>query len=238
MRLLDAHIHLDFYNEFSRIVSEVLAANMQVVFVTHLPELFAKYKPLFITSDSIKLALGYHPILVNEYPLKKDLFCSLCTETDFIGEVGLDYITANSIKTRELQRDAFSYICEKANNKIFSIHSRASEEDALKILADNGVKKAIFHWYTGNEKVLRSILESGYYFSVNPMMLRSSKGIAILRELPISRVLVETDGPFTKYRNKIVLPSNLEEIYSEFSDFYRINNLSQIVFDNFKNLTL
>lgn len=236
MKLIDAHIHLDFYDNFDYVLDKIITLDMQTIFVTHLPELFKRYNSQIGILPNISLALGFHPILIREYDLNTQLFLEQMVETNFIGEVGLDYSISSSQVTRAKQREAFSFICQNANNKILSVHSRLAEKDVLYILKDNGVKKAIFHWYTGNENLLMKIIEQGYYFSVNHMMLHSNKGINILKQIPLNRLLIETDGPFTKYGDKIVSPVDLFHIYNDFSEFYQTDKLAQIIWENYSLL--
>ena len=67
-------------------------------------------------------------------------------------------------------------------------------------------------------------------------MLKSKRGKEILLRIPLNRILMESDGPFTKYENQIFSPQNLENIYNEFNRFYEINNFKDLVFENFKRL--
>lgn len=236
MKLLDAHIHLDFYDNIDKMLNSIIACDVQAVFVTHLPELFKRYKVQMAEYPNISLALGFHPILVNEYDLNKPLFQELKNKTKFIGEVGLDYSITSSQTLRAKQRDAFAFICKNIDDQILSIHSRLADEDTLKILKDNNVKKAVFHWYTGGEKLVPEIIEQGYFFSLNHVMLRSNKGVNILKQIPCNRILVETDGPFTKYGGKIVSPLHLKSIYKDFAEFYQIDDIAQVIWENYSLL--
>lgn len=233
MKLIDAHVHLDFYDNTSLFRRQIVDNDIQAVFVTHLPELYRKYLPFYKGDSNIFLALGYHPVLVEEYDLDVMLFRALLEDARFVGEVGLDYSITSSQTIRSKQREAFSIICSSVSNQILSIHSRLAERDVLEILKDNNVKKAIFHWYTGSEKLIEDIVQRGYYFSVNSMMLRSNKGMNILKLIPIDRLLIETDGPFTKYSNSIIAPIDLKNVYQQFSNFYQLDDFKQIVWKNF-----
>mgnify|MGYP000900402502 CR=1 FL=1 len=233
--MLDAHIHIDFYDDVKAVIQELSEYKVTCVFVTHVPELYAKY-----ASDSflkkhpnIHLALGYHPSVIGEYELDKNLFCDLIKNASFIGEVGLDYMTAKSDTTRESQRRAFDYICKMASGKIFTVHSRWAESDTLSILKRNDVKNAIFHWYTGNEKTIDDIVDCGYYFSINPAMLKTTKGRKCIDKIPVSRMLVESDGPFVKYDGKIIRPKDLGKIYKELGEYLGNADIEDIVSRNF-----
>lgn len=236
MPLIDSHIHIDFYDNPDSIIQNIEKENLKAVFVTHLPELFEKYNGQLKLSDHLFLALGYHPILINQYPFDKNLFEKNLNHTRFIGEVGLDYAVAKSLNTRLKQRDVFGFICKIATNHIFSIHARQAEEDVLRILTENKVKKAIFHWYSGDENLIHPIIDAGYYFSLNPSMLKSTKGRNILKKIPTNRILIESDGPFVKYKGNIFFPNDLSSVYNDFSNYFNTNDLANVVYKNFLNI--
>lgn len=121
-------------------------------------------------------------------------------------------------------------------DKIFTIHSRKAERETFEILKKFSVKKAIFHWYTGPLKLISEILDSGYYFSVNIGMLKSANGQKILQKLPLNRIIIESDGPFTKYKSKVYTSKEIGKIYEEFENFYQVTDLKSIVYNNIKEL--
>lgn len=236
MRLVDAHVHLDFYDNIKDILDMTIGLGIKAIFVTHLPELFENYSAQIRQYSNIDLALGFHPILTRDYALNKELFLRLKTQCRVVGEVGLDYSITSSQSLRARQRDAFEFICKNVDDHVLSIHSRLADEDVLRILIDSGVRKAIFHWYSGSERLIEEIIAQGYYFSVNHMMLRSNKGIRILKRIPPDRLLIETDGPFTKYDGRVVTPFNLQTIYRVFAEFYQTDDISNLVWQNYNSL--
>lgn len=230
--MIDAHIHIDFYDNPGKIIRGIMKNDISAIFVTHLPELYEKQKPIIENIPQVFLAVGFHPILVNEYEFKEDIFINALNSTRFVGEVGLDYSVARTEKSKNKQKKVFESICKYSGGHILSIHSRLAEKDVLEILKIYKVENAIFHWYTGTKELIPQILEEGYYFSVNPSMLRSNKGRSILKEMPINRLLIETDGPFSKYNGSIIEPSSLKNIYLEFEKFYNVKDLEEIVLQN------
>ncbi|CAM5198886.1 3'-5' ssDNA/RNA exonuclease TatD [Ureibacillus acetophenoni] len=158
---------------------------MYALFVTNLPEIFEKAVQTFNQNKYVKIALGYHPQMAGKYKFNSKLFDTLLPLTKYIGEVGLDF-SKDYISTKSQQLDAFQHICREARkeNKILSIHSRMAEKDVLNILLENDVQNAVFHWYTGNLETLEKIMQHGYYFSVNYSMLRSKRGLEIVRSIP------------------------------------------------------
>lgn len=53
-------------------------------------------------------------------------------------------------------------------------------------------------------------------------MLQSIKGQKILKSIPQNRLLIESDGPFTKVNNQKYNPSKLQEVYSQIGAFWRV----------------
>ena len=230
--MIDAHVHLDFYDNQTKIIEDIIKEDINTVFVTHLPELFARYVELYKDVPQLILAVGFHPVLINEYDFNERLFLESLKVTKFIGEVGLDFSVARSENSREKQQLVFNKICQHSNNHILSLHSRQAAKEVFDTITKNNVERAIFHWYTGDKELIGDILDAGYYFSINPAMLNTNKGRSILRSIPINKVLIESDGPFTKYKGSVIEPINMRSIYKTFEEFYNLNNLEDIVFEN------
>lgn len=85
--MVDAHIHIDFYDNPGSIVHEIIENKETAIFVTHLPELYNKQRKAIEPFSNIHIAVGYHPILVNEYDFNQILFNQMLETTNFIGEV-------------------------------------------------------------------------------------------------------------------------------------------------------
>jgi TatD DNase family protein len=61
----------------------------------------------------------------------------------------------------------------------------------------SGVKRAIFHWYTGFSSVLREIISEGYLISATPAAEYHDEHRRAIRETPLENLLLETDCPVT-----------------------------------------
>ncbi|MEE0705682.1 MAG: TatD family hydrolase, partial [Adlercreutzia sp.] len=53
----------------------------------------------------------------------------------------------------------------------------------------------IFHWFSGSSDDLQRALHAGCFFSVGPRMLASRRGREYARQIPLDRLLLETDMP-------------------------------------------
>lgn len=239
MKYADFHVHIDHFDNPKDILDYCEENQILTLFVTILPEIYEKHTKNFRGYKNMRLALGYHPDLISyeEFQFNESLFLSQLLLTKYIGEVGLDF-SKHNLPYKEKQIEIFQKIVLLGSimDKIFTIHSRKAEKETLEILKRFSVKKAIFHWYTGPLKLIDEILESGYYFSINIGMLKSINGQKILRKIPLNRILIESDGPFTKYQNKIYSSDKISLIYTEFEKFYKISNLKEIIYENLKRL--
>lgn len=237
MLLIDTHVHIDFYPDPQKIAREYEELKIYAMFVTNLPELFKKHFKAFQGFKYVRLCLGYHPQVASEYSFNESLFKEMVENTRYIGEIGLDYHNEHiEIKNRQIK--TFEFVTSPFFNKgrIYTIHSNNTEDIVLDILLKNRVRHAIFHWYSGKVTTLEKIVDNGYYFSLNPKMLYSKNGQKIIDRLPLDRILFESDGPFAKYNKKIIYPSSLTEIYSDFEKV--IPSFKENVFKNFKRLLI
>ena len=237
MKLIDTHFHLDFYRDHKFWYDRINQLEQYTLCVTNSPEIFYSCKKLYSDTKYIKFALGYNPQISTCTPFNKQLFISQLGSTKYIGEVGLDF-SAKNVISKAAQIEAFNYICCNAAkyDKVLSVHSRKAEKETFEILVQNGVKRAVIHWYTGDIETLNLFVHAGYYFSVNANMCMSSGGQTIIRNIPLKRILVESDGPFTKSGGKKFTPIDLSKTYTLLTDILGCSDVQNVVFDNFKYL--
>lgn len=222
---IDTHCHLDLYKNYKQVITDIEQNNTFVVAVSNLPSVFEQDAQI-LKSANIALALGLHPQLVKEYDDQIGLFIKLLPKTKFIGEVGLDYQEID-INIRKRQQEIFKRILEesaKYSDKVLSVHSRRASEDVISFIGNNFPCKIILHWYSGSITTLKQAVKNGYFFSINTSMINSDKGQAIIQSLPLERILTETDGPFIKLNNQIVMPTNVEVVIEYLAKIHRKTN--------------
>ena len=110
--------------------------------------------------------------------------------------------------TARIQTEVFRAVLSRLGRgrKFISLHSRGAEEPVLEMLTEFRVSGAVFHWYTGSLRMLDNILEAGHFVSVNPAMVETAKGQAVIRRVPKGRLLTETDGPHVLVNGQPALP--------------------------------
>jgi TatD DNase family protein len=238
--LHDTHFHLDLYPDRESVLNEVESKEIYTIAVTNAPSVFSITQNLIRGKKFWRAALGLHPELVESHGKEIMLFESLLKETNYIGEVGLDY-KQNTIENRSYQRQIFQRIIELSElngGKIITIHSRRAENDVVEVL--RGTKKClpILHWFSGSSKSLKAALEAGCWFSINTAMIRSEKGRSLVGQIPYDRVLLESDGPFLEVNRSPVRPVNLHLVIEELSSVWGVDTeeTAATIHSNFKEL--
>lgn len=207
MFLYDTHFHLDLCPKPEEMIAQIEEAKIYTIAVTNAPSVF--FYTQKVTSDSkyVRAALGLHPELAAQRKNEIEQFTKLISETKYIGEIGLD----NQNKSKDdysIQKEVFQKIltaCADKKEKILTVHSRRASTDVISMIGNNFPGKVILHWYSGSKKDVEVALKYGFYFSINYPMLNSRNGNEIIKRVPLERILIETDGPFTTHGN---LPFN------------------------------
>ena len=145
--------------------------------------------------------------------------------TSYIGEVGLDF-SRDGKPSRSLQEQAFEALLTVPGitDKVMSVHSRGASADVVRHLAGAGAKRVIMHWFSGPVTDAELALEAGFYFSINPAMIRSGKGRIIIGRLPRERVLVESDGPYARVDGRPTHPKDVLLVREYLAKEWRASN--------------
>jgi TatD DNase family protein len=113
------------------------------------------------------------------------------------GEMGLDYHYDHS--PRPTQRAAFEEQLELAAKagKPAVIHAREADEDMIAVLRAHPRVTAILHSFSSGLGLLRAGVALGHYVSFSGMVtFRNWTLDDAIRETPLDRTLIETDGPY------------------------------------------
>lgn len=207
--MIDFHCHLDLYPNALKLLPQVAARNQFTLVVTTSPHAWQATSRVFEGYKSINVALGMHPEIVERKADERALLVSSISKARFIGEVGLDGSVThrNTITMQEsILSDVLSE-CDRVGGRVLSIHSRNAASRVLDLLEKHCRSSLpVLHWFSGSIQEARRAAAMGCWFSVGPAMLRGAKGRAILHELPIDRLLPETDGPFARNRTGPFMP--------------------------------
>jgi TatD DNase family protein len=223
----------------NKIIKECEIQKIITIGMTNLPSHFEMGFPHLKGYKYVRMALGLHPLMANEHEKELVKFKKNLDKTSYIGEIGLDF-SKEGISTKDIQIKSFEHVLESIStkNKIVSLHSRRAEKEVLELLRKYSIKNAIFHWYSGSKTVLKQILESDYFFSINPSMLTSNTGQKLISEIPLDKVLTETDSPYTMIGNRRTRPNDVKVVidYLAKSNGLSVEFVENKIYSNFKSI--
>jgi TatD DNase family protein len=170
-----------------------------------------------------------HPIYVKEINEKqKDDFFNLIIKNkdkaNGIGETGLDYHHVTEDAWRKKQKELFIEHISLAKNlgKPLVIHSRDSTEDAIKVLEQEDAKNVLMHMF-GARYLLNRVKENGWYISVGPISIHSKTHKKIIRDMPIEKILLETDSPWFGPEGKRNIPTAVLDVAKRISQVKKLD---------------
>ncbi len=145
-----------------------------------------------------------------------------------IGETGLDYFYEHSPK--EEQRfclERYLNLAIKTNLPVV-IHCREAFSDFISILDQFDRKvRGVLHCFTGTKEDARALVDRGFYISFSGIVTypKSESLREVLKEVPIERLLLETDAPYLApqgFRGKRCEPSMIAKTYQLVSEMLYI----------------
>lgn len=208
-KVIDSHAHLDDEKfDFDR---ESVIKNLKsngVDFVYNIGadlessirsvELARKY-------DNIHAVIGIHPHDADSYTEEvEEKLIELAKDENVraIGEIGLDFFYDNS--PREKQKEVFIRQIELANrlNLPVVIHSRDAAQETFNIVKESKEKYKdivfLIHCYSQSVELMHEYIKLGCYIALGGVVtFKNSKAPKnVAKEVPIDRLLLETDCPY------------------------------------------
>ena len=208
-QLFDAHCHLDLMAHPDAVADEATALGMGLFDCGVDPRDFARAKKRACNRSNIFAGIGLHPWWLADGrcgTAEINLLCEVAAQERLIGEVGLDF-SARFAGSEPLQIQAFDRLCDALvqhplAGRVISIHAVRSAGTVLDALESFGLltlspnsPAIIFHWFSGTSNEFVRARNAGCYFSVNERMLATKRGREYARQIPLDRLLLETDAP-------------------------------------------
>ena len=177
--------------------------------------------------------MGLHPCSVKPETWEKELNIvqKYLSERKFcaIGEIGIDLYWDKS--TLDIQIKAFEQQIDWAIEKDLPIiiHSRDSFDETFEVLEQKRHPKlrGIFHCFSGNLEQAKKAINLNFHLGIGGVVtFKNGKIDQFLKEIPIERIVLETDSPYlapVPHRGKRNESSYIPLIIGKLVDIYKFD---------------
>lgn len=182
---------------------------------THLKDGKKSYE-LSLKDPNYYCAAGIHPCRASQYIHDKMTFEEYAAEIEklikeakegkviAVGECGLDY-DRFKFASKEQQMKAFPIHFDLAHRYSLPmyLHERNTNGDFSNLVKDNRSKfsTGVVHSFTGSTELMKEIVGMDLYIGINGCSLKTQENMSTVKEVPLDKLLVETDAPFCTIRS-------------------------------------
>lgn len=216
--LFDSHTHLSFKafaDDRQAVVVRVKDAGMSIMNVGAQYATSLEAVAMALQYQFCYASVGLHPIHVFDEDFHVSEYQQLIDDSQgrvrAIGECGIDYwhIKRADLPLAEVKRKQYEVFRQhielaKRNDLALMIHGRNGKEDETAyqdiyaITQELGVKRATVHCYGGTLGEAKRFAAAGFFLGITGIITFDKTGRLeeIVRELPLERLLIETDAPY------------------------------------------
>ena len=248
--LVDSHCHLDFPDfaaEREAIVARARSAGVETMLTiaTRLDE-FDAVRAIAEAHNEIWCSVGVHPHEAKDHTaLLPQQLVALAAHPKVvgIGETGLDF--HYDLSPRDIQERVFrTHIgASRETGLPLIVHAREADGEVADILDEERPPPGVMHCFSSGRAVAETALELGFYISVSGIVtFRNAEELrAIVRDVPLDRLLVETDAPYlapVPYRGKRNEPAFVAATAAAVAELkgIELHHLAAITSENFFRL--
>ncbi len=252
--IIDSHCHLDYeplYQNLNEVLDRALKNGiLYFLTISTSDKNFDKIEQILKNFDPVYGTYGIHPHetklherIDHKYILKK---INSNKKIIGIGETGLDFYYNHS--NREIQIKLFLEHVKAAqiSGLPLVVHSRSAEKetfDLLKTEFDKKKFKILMHCFTGSKEFAEKMLTLESFISASGIVtFKNSKKLSdIFKDLPLDKLIVETDSPYLSpdpLRGKTNEPSHIVHTVKYLANLKKISEdeFCKITTSNFLNL--
>jgi TatD DNase family protein len=220
MELIDTHTHLEDIKDLRGAIKRAVDVGVIAIIAVgsdYDSNCWILSESQKYQTESLRIypALGLHPWSFNTTNIDETInfIKKNISKAVALGEAGLDYWLIDARKdedVKRLQREVFWRILEIAskNNKPVSIHGRGAWMDCVNMVIEAGIKKAVFHWFSGPSEALKKIIDHGCYISATPAAAYSKEHRKAILKTPLENIVLETDSPVV-YAEETAEPAHI-----------------------------
>ena len=206
--LVDSHCHLDFPEfapELDAVIKRAHDAGVGIcVTIGTRMDGFARVRQVAERYENVWCSVGVHPHEAERELLDDPTLlieAARHPKVVGIGETGLDYYYEHSPRQQQIANFRIHINAASATGLPVIVHTRDADDETIDILRDEMSKAAftgLIHCFTGTRRLAEVAVELGLYISVSGIATfkKSDELRAVLKSVPLERLLVETDAPY------------------------------------------
>jgi TatD DNase family protein len=202
----DSHCHLEmeeYDDDRASVVDRACDADLSYILTVGTEErYFDKVVEIIDHNDAIYGAVGIHPHNAATYSDKtEDVLRRFLSHPKIVGcgEIGLDFFRDYAPRERQLEVFSRQIDVARAAGLPIIVHSRNARQETLEALqaAKLDGYPVVIHCYSYDLETAMSLVAMGAYLSIPGTVTYKNSGLAdVVKQVPIERLLSETDAPF------------------------------------------
>ena len=206
--LVDSHCHLDFPefdNDIDSVISRANKAGVsKILTICTKPKYLEKVIKIVKSRSNLYFAAGTHPLNKEKSDkFTKDELTQLAENPKMvgIGETGLDYFYSSENSNDQKKHFRLHIALAREFSLPLIVHSRSADDDMATILQEEykiGPFQCVMHCFSSGSKLANIAIDLGFYLSISGIAVfpKSNNLRTIFSNVPLSRLLVETDSPY------------------------------------------
>ena len=240
--------HESFDKDFNKVIEEAKMYDVKKICITSTSiedtkislKLLEKNEDFFITT------CGIHPHYANSFKksnIEEIKKLSEHAAIKAIGETGLDFNRNFSKKENQiLCFNSQIEVAQELNLPLF-LHQRDAHKDFMDCFKNIDLKvNAVVHCFTGEKEEFYEYLDKGFWIGFTGWICDPVRGkhmIDLLSNMPLDRIMIETDSPYLLPKNLKIKgrrnePKFIVEVAKKIAKLQNKNldEISQIFFEN------
>jgi len=209
MHFVDTHAHLyqpDFNEDIDEVIQRATWAGIEKFLLPNIDR--QSVKPMLALASRFPgkclPMMGLHPTSVkenykNELAFVKDELINNTERFIAVGEIGIDLYWDKTFLDNQINAFEYQINLAKKFHLPIVIHARESFDEIFGVLNDKNDDKlqGVFHSFSGTLEHAEQAMSYGFYLGIGGIVTFKNGGLdKILKNIPIERIILETDSPY------------------------------------------
>jgi TatD DNase family protein len=203
-QLIDSHCHLDYAApaERAQIIARARSVGVgtMLTICTKLAE-FAQVEAIAAADPDIWCTAGIHPHEAAAEPeagAAELVALAAHPRVVGLGETGLDFHYDHSPRPRQAESFRAHCAASRETGLPLIVHTREADAETIRILHEERPPSGVIHCFSTGRELAEKALEMGFYISLSGIVTfrRAEDLRAIAKDVPLERLLIETDAPY------------------------------------------